>query len=468
MNQTITNNLTLKDTAWRWVVLILMSLTMFFAYMFVDVLSPLKTMLETEVQWSSSVFGAYGGSEFFLNVFVGFLILAGIILDKMGIRFTAILSGGLMVLGAAIKVYALSSVFNNGGLGFDLLNSFGEAFPPSAKLAMAGFAIFGCGAEMGGVVVSRVLVKWFAGKQLALAMGMEMAIARLGVFAVFQVSPIIAKQFNNSVLMPVAAVGLLLCIGLIFYILYSFLDAKLDKQIGATQEEEEEPFRFSDLKLVFLNPIFWIVALLCMLYYSAVFPFQKFATEMIASNLGVETEAASKIFSIFPIGAMCLTPVLGAALDYIGKGASMLIFGAVLLTGCHLMFAFFPFVPGETLSMVIMYVVIIVLGISFSLVPASLWPSVPKLIDGKVLGSAYSAIFWIQNVGLMSVPMLIGYVVGETNKNVVAGAPKDYTWAMVIFASFGVIAFLLGLILKVLDKKNCYGLELPNVKKEEA
>ncbi len=465
MNQTVTNKLTLKDTAWRWVVLILMSLTMFFAYMFVDVLSPLKTMLEEQINWSSTVFGSYGGSEFFLNVFVGFLILAGIILDKMGIRFTAILSGGLMVLGALIKIYALSSVFNNGGFGFELLNSFGVAVPPSAKLAMAGFAIFGCGCEMGGVVVSRTLVKWFAGKQLALAMGMEMAIARLGVFAVFQLSPIIAAHFDNSILMPVVVVGILLCIGLLFYILYGFLDAKLDKQIGASlSQEEEEPFRFKDLALVFLNPIFWVVALLCMLYYSAIFPFQKFATEMIASNLGVTTDAASKIFSIFPIGAMCLTPVLGAALDYIGKGATMLIFGAVLLTGCHLMFAFFPFVPGELSSKIIMYAVIIILGISFSLVPASLWPSVPKLIDGKVLGSAYSAIFWIQNVGLMLTPMLIGMVLDATPLK--ANGTKDYTWAMVIFAGFGVFAFLLGFVLKILDKKNNYGLELPNVKKE--
>lgn len=450
---------------WRWIVLILMSSTMFFAYMFVDVLSPLKSMLETQVQWSSTVFGTYGGSEFFLNVFFFFLIFAGIILDKMGIRFTAILSGSLMVLGAAIKVYALSSVFNDGGLGYDFLNSFATGFPPSAKLACVGFAIFGCGCEMGGVTVSRVLVKWFQGKQLALAMGLEMAIARLGVFAVFQLSPYIANRFDQSVQMPVICVGILLCVGLLFYILYGILDKQLDRQIGAAQLEEEEPFRLKDLKLIFLNPIFWLVALLCMLYYSAIFPFQKFATEMIASNLGVTNDVASKLFSIFPIGAMCLTPFLGAALDYFGKGATMLILGAVLLTGCHLIFAFFPFVPGEAFSKTVMILTIIILGVSFSLVPASLWPSVPKLIDQKVLGSAYSAIFWIQNVGLMSVPMLIGYVVDKTNGDLIAGQPKDYTWAMVIFASFGVVAFVLGLILKMLDKKNHYGLELPNVKK---
>lgn len=462
MEQAISNQ-TLRDTWLRWVVLLLVSSTMFFAYMFVDVLSPLKTMLETEVNWTSDIFGTYAGSEFFLNVFALFLIFAGVILDKMGIRFTAALSGGLMVLGAFIKLYALSDVFNAGGLGYDLLSSFLPDFPASAKLACVGFAIFGCGCEMGGVTVSRILVKWFSGKQLALAMGAEMAIARLGVFAVFQLSPRLASAGEPSLIRPVFVVALFLCIGLLFYLIYNVMDAKLDKQAGATDSSEEEPFQFSDLRLIFGNSVFWLVALLCVLYYSAIFPFQKFATEMIASNLGVTTETAASIFSIFPIGAMVLTPFLGMALDYIGKGASMLMLGSVLLTSCHLVFALYPFVPGETLSMVIMYCTIIILGISFSLVPASLWPSVPKLIDEKVLGSAYSAIFWIQNVGLMLVPMLIGYVVKATNPEI--SATKDYTYAMFIFASFGVIAFVIAFSLKLLDAKKGYGLELPNVKK---
>lgn len=452
----------LRDTWVRWVVLLLVSSTMFFAYMFVDVLSPLKTMLEKEVQWTSDVFGTYAGSEFFLNVFALFLIFAGIILDKMGIRFTALLSGGLMVIGAVIKLYALSDYFASGGFGYDVLSSFGSGFPASAKLACIGFAIFGCGCEMGGVTVSRILVKWFSGKQLALAMGVEMAIARLGVFAVFQLSPRLADMGDPSVLRPVFVTTLFLCIGLILYIIYNLLDSKLDKQIGDEASQGEEPFQFSDLKLIFGNSIFWLVALLCVLFYSAIFPFQKFATEMIASNLGVTAESAASIFSIFPIGAMILTPILGIALDYIGKGATMLMIGSILLSVCHLIFAFFPFTPGEVASTAVMYATIIILGISFSLVPASLWPSVPKLIDEKVLGSAYSAIFWIQNVGLMVVPMLIGYVVQLTNPE--AGASKNYTAAMLIFASFGVIAFFIATALKMLDKKKQYGLELPNVK----
>lgn len=452
----------LRDKAWaRWTVLILIALTMFFAYMFVDVLSPLKSMLEKTAEegglgWSSTVFGTYGSSEFFLNVFFFFLIFAGIILDKMGVRFTAVLSGALMVLGALIKVYALSTTFNNGGFGFELFNSFMPSMPPSAKLACVGFMIFGCGCEMGGVTVSRAIVKWFEGKEMALAMGLEMAVARLGVFAVFRVSAPIAEHFG-SVQAPVILCLILLSIGSLFYLIYGIFDARLDKTSGnVASAEEEEPFRFKDLGKVFGSGIFWVVALLCVLYYSAIFPFQKFATNMLETNLGLSAETASAIFSYFPIGAMIITPFLGAFLDFKGKGATMLMLGSVLMIVCHTIFALYPFAAGDTTSTIVAYAAIVLLGISFSLVPAALWPSMPKLIDGKVLGSAYSATFWIQNVGLMAVPILIGAVLDQTG---------SYRLPMLIFASFGVAALLLSLYLKALDKKKGYGLELPNKKK---
>lgn len=464
-----TNVQTLRDNAtFRWLALILVALTMFFAYMFVDVLSPIKPMLEKNLHWSSSVFGTYGGSEFFLNVFFGFLIFAGIILDKMGVRFTAILSGSVMLIGALIKVYALSEYFNAGGLGYEFLNSFFPDFPASAKLACLGFTIFGCGCEMGGVTVSRAIVKWFQGRELALAMGLEMAIARLGVFAVFWISPYFAQKFGNPQT-PVIVCSILLAIGLLLYIIYSFLDKKLDVQDLANKSEleaGEESFKFSDLSKVFGNRMFWIVALLCVLYYSAIFPFQKFATEMLQSNVGFSESVASKIFSLFPLGAMVLTPFLGAFLDRVGKGATMLIIGSILLTVCHLIFAIFPFTSVSSgVGSAVAIIAIVVLGISFSLVPAALWPSVPKLIDEKVLGSAYSAIFWIQNVGLMSVPIIVGAILDATNVGVAPGEPKNYTLAMLVFASFGVVAFIFGIILKAADFKKGYGLEKPNIKK---
>ncbi len=458
---------TLRDNVGvRWLVLILISLTMFFAYMFVDVLSPLKTMLDEQVQWSSKTFGLYAGSEFFLNVFVFFLIFAGIILDKMGVRFTAILSGSLMVIGAGIKVYALSNAFLGSSL-YTWLNSWWIAFPATAKLASLGFMIFGCGTEMAGVTVSRAIVKWFQGKEMALAMGIEMGVARLGVFAVFWVSPFLANRFS-SVQTPVFFVFFLLCVGLLFYLIYGIFDKKLDQQQKNAVVEEEEPFHFKDLGKVFGSGIFWVVALLCVLYYSAIFPFQRFATEMLQSKLGWEPDFASKIFSFFPIGAMAITPFLGAFLDHKGKGATMLIMGSILMIVCHTVFAIFPFgLVGHNVAAVVAFVAIILLGISFSLVPAALWPSMPKLIDNKVLGSAYSATFWVQNVGLMSVPIIIGTVLDGIRKNLPADAPEEsvYTLPMLIFASFGVAALILSLYLKSIDKKRGYGLELPNIKK---
>lgn len=449
----------LRDNVFaRWAVLIMIALTMFFAYMFVDVLSPLKSMLaDAPFHWDDTVFGYYGGSEFVLNVFFLFLIFAGIILDKMGVRFSAILSGSLMVAGALIKVYALSETFNAGGFGFSLLNSFWTEVPPSAKLACLGFMIFGCGCEMGGVTVSRAIVKWFHGKEMALAMGIEMGIARLGVFAVFRLSPIIAER-SGGVQMPVIVSCLLLCVGLLFYLIYGVMDRALDKEGNSSAVvEEEDPFRFSDLGKIFGSGVFWVVALLCVLYYSAIFPFQKFATEMLQQNLGLDAKTAAGIFSWFPIGAMAITPFLGAFLDFVGKGATMLIVGSVMMIACHLTFAIYPFVPGDNTSFIVAMVAIVLLGISFSLVPASLWPSMPKLIDAKVLGSAYSATFWIQNVGLMVVPILIGAVLEETG---------SYRVPMLIFASFGVAAFVLSIFLKGLDAKKGYGLELPNSKKK--
>lgn len=475
---------TLRDNGFvRWFMLILIALTMLFAYMFVDVLSPLQSQLAEYLDWDGRVFGTYAGSEFFANVFLLFLIFAGIILDKMGVRFTAILSGSLMVLGAGIKVYALSPSFNAGGTWlYDILNSFSVNFPVSAKLSCFGFAIFGMGCEMAGVTVSRAIVKWFKGKEMAMAMGIEMAVARLGVFAVLNTSPYIHEWMMGklgdvhgldairAIQAPVFFVFILLCVGLLMYLIYGIFDKKLEKQEAelrlATDQEEEEPFKFSDLKYVFGSKIFWLVALLCVLYYSAIFPFQRFATNMLESNLGLDNATAAGIFSLFPIGAMLITPFLGLFLDRIGKGATMLMAGAVLMIVCHLTFAIYPFDSSST-SITIALAAIVVLGISFSLVPGALWPSVPKLLDEKILGSAYSAIFFIQNIGLMLTPIAIGAVLDATNPDVPAGEALNYTPAMLVFTSFGVLALLISFILKVYDRKKGFGLEEPNIKKVE-
>ena len=456
----------------RWTALVLLASAMFFAYIFVDVLSPLQGLLQTQRGWDPDAYGHFAGSEPFLNVFVFFLIFAGIILDKMGVRFTAVLSGVVRVLGAAINWYAVTDLFDASSAKTFMDNTLNlpqawwnvtpwyDGMPASAKLSAIGFMIFGCGAEMAGITVSRGIVKWFTGHEMALAMGIEMAIARIGVAVVMLGSPFLASINPISVSRPVAASLLLVCIGLICFISYGFMDKKLDAQ-GA-EEEKDDPFKVSDIGKILSLRMFWVVALLCVLYYSAIFPFQKYAINMLQCNLHFTAEQAGQVFFMFPLGAAAVTPFLGNFLDRKGKGASMLILGAVLMIVCHLIFAF---VVPTTQSVIITLAAIIVLGISFSLVPAALWPSVPKLIDGKLLGSAYALIFWIQNIGLYAFPMIIGSVLKASNPGVTDPLKYNYTVPMVVFASLGVAALFLGLYLKAIDRKGGYGLEEPNIKK---
>ncbi len=458
--------------AWRWTALVLLASAMFFAYIFVDILSPLQEFLQTQHGWDPIAYGRFAGSEPFLNVFVFFLIFAGIILDKMGVRFTAILSGTVMVVGASINYYALTEGFdassikvwfdNNLNLPLTAWNitPFYDGMPASAKLSAIGFMIFGCGAEMAGITVSRGIVKWFKGKEMALAMGIEMAIARVGVAVVVIASPAIASIKPINVSRPLAYELLLLIIGLICFIVYGFMDKKLDAQ--GVEEEKDDPFKVSDIGKILSLKMFWIVALLCVLYYSAIFPFQKYAINMLQCNLQFSAEQAGLVFFVFPLGAAAVTPFLGNFLDRKGKGATMLILGAMLMIICHLIFAF---VVPATQSVIITYAAIILLGISFSLVPAALWPSVPKLIDDKLIGSAYALIFWIQNIGLYAFPMIIGSVLRSSNPGVTDPLKYDYTAPMLVFVSLGVIALILGFLLKALDKKKGYGLELPNIQK---
>ena len=441
----------------RWTALILIASMMFFAYMFVDVMSPLKSLIESARGWDSGTFGTYAASEYFLNVFVFFLIFAGIILDKMGIRFTGLLSASLMVVGASIKFVGISDWFQNTGL-CGWLDSWWVSFPGSAKMASLGFMIFGCGAEMAGTTVSKAIAKWFQGKEMALAMGLEMAIARLGVFAVMWIAPMISNAYDKSVVAPVAFCTALLIIGLLCYTVFVYMDKALDRQLIAAGEMKEEKsaaeeFQVKDLGQIFTSKMFWLVALLCVLYYSAIFPFQRYAPNFLEVTLGIDAEAAARLFSCFPVLAMFLTPVLGGLLDFKGKGATMLMVGALIMIVCHLSFAFvLPAFPSSWLALLL----VVTLGVSFSLVPAALWPSVPKIIDQKILGSAYCVIFWIQNIGLCLVPLLIGKVLDATG---------GYLLPMVIFASFGVLAFIFSLYLKIEDRKKGYGLELPNIKK---
>ncbi|MCF2636540.1 MFS transporter [Prevotella dentalis] len=536
-----TTQKTLRDSAAiRWMALLLLALAMFCAYIFMDILSPIKDLMQTQRGWDSDAFGTMQGSETFLNVFVFFLIFAGIILDKMGVRFTALLSGAVMLLGAIIKWYAISDSFIGSGLEtwftnnlnhipvFEQLNvsPFYEGMPASAKLAACGFMLFGCGAEMGGITVSRGIVKWFKGREMALAMGSEMALARLGVATCMIFSPFFAKLGGVvSVSRSVAFGVVLLCIAMIMLVVYFFMDKKLDAQTGEA-EEKDDPFKISDLGQILTSSGFWLVSLLCVLYYSAIFPFQKYAVNMLQCNLsftevpadsfwasssvtiiqyvimlvvavtafmfnflknksfkygvlclsivslvtycymGYMRQSAESIFAVFPLLAVGITPILGNYVDHKGKAASMLVLGSLLLIACHLTFAFIlpEFKGNQVGGVIVAYVTILVLGASFSLVPASLWPSVPKLVDAKIIGSAYALIFWIQNIGLWLFPLLIGKVLTMTNKGVTNATELNYTAPLVMLAGLGVAALVIGLVLKVVDEKKGLHLEEPNIK----
>ena len=532
---------TLRDSAaLRWTALLLLALAMFCAYIFVDILSPIKDLMLSERGWDSTAFGTMQGAETFLNVFVFFLIFAGIILDKMGVRFTALLSGAVMLVGACIEYYAISESFDNSSLArwftnnlnyipcFDELgvSPFYDGMPASAKFAAIGFMIFGCGTEMGGITVSRGIVKWFKGREMALAMGSEMALARLGVATCMIFSPFFAKLGGTiNVSRSVAFGVVLLCIALIMLVVYFFMDKKLDAQTGEA-EEKDDPFKISDLGQILSSQGFWLVSLLCVLYYSAIFPFQKYAVNMLQCNLsftevpadsfwasssvtiiqyvimlvvaagafasnfqknkvmktvlmvlsivalvcycymGYMRQSAESIFAVFPLLAVGITPILGNYVDHKGKAASMLILGSLLLIFCHLTFAYIlpEFKGNQVGGVIVAYVTILVLGASFSLVPAALWPSVPKLVDAKIIGSAYALIFWIQNIGLWLFPLLIGKVLDKTNVGVTDPTQLNYTWPLIMLASLGIAAFIIGLYLKVVDSKKHLGLEEPNIK----
>lgn len=462
-----------ESTSARWTALILVSLSMLAAYFFVDMIAPLQSLMEIDYGWTPSNYGFFSGSEYMLNVF-GFLILSGIILDKMGIRFTGLTAAIVMVLGGLVKLYGLSQYFRNGGFGFELFDSFWVAMPATAKVAAIGYAIFGIGVEMMGITVSRTIVKWFAGKELALAMGMEMATARMGASIAFFFSPMMAGTrevdgvLTGNVMSSVYVGVTLLVIGFLTFLTYTFMDSKLDKQIGetATAGEPAEEFKLSDIGKILTNRSFILISLLCVLFYSGVFPFLKYAVNMMQYKLGVTPEVGGFISGLLPVGTILLTPLIGFYLDKKGKGATMMIIGAGLLTLAHLTFALLP------LNTFMAVMAIVVLGIAFSLVPASMWPSVPKIVEDRYLGSAYALVFWIQNIGLMFFPWLIGVVLQMMNpgvsERVAAGDPTavyDYTVPMLIFAGLGVAAIFLGYLLKMEDKRKGYGLELPNIKK---
>jgi putative transporter len=460
MTQTIRQKLN-DSAAARWTAMFIVAFTMMMGYFITDVMSPLEVILtksttEGGLGWTSDDYGFFSGSYGLINVFLLMLFFGGIILDKMGVRFTGIMSCTLMVVGVLIKYYGVTADFGNSlfSLNFNLLFwHINFSLPMSAAVASLGFAVFGVGCEITGITVSKVITKWFTGHELALAMGLQVALARLGTAAAIGGSLPLAKAMGG-VKAPLLLGLALLVIGLLAFLVYTVMDRKFDASVQSDEAEssEDEGFHFKDLKQIFTNPGFWLITLLCLLFYSGVFPFLKFATKLMITNYGVSPDWAGLLPSMIPFGTIFLTPVFGSIYDKVGKGATLMLTGAVMLTAVHVTFASHV-LPYGWFAVIVM----VVLGIAFSLVPSAMWPSVPKIIPLKLLGSAYAIIFYIQNIGLSLVPMMIGKM---------NGIDPTYTTSMSIFASFGCAAIVIALILIVVDKKKNYGLQQANIKKK--
>ncbi len=443
------------SAAARWSAMLIVSFTMMCGYFITDVMAPLeniltKTTAEGGFGWTSDQYGFFSGAYGYINVFLLMLFFGGIILDKCGIRFTGTVCSALMLAGALIKWYAIDNTFGDAVI-------FG--YPAQVAIAALGFAIFGMGAEITGITVTKVIAKWFAGHELALAMGLQVAMARIGTAAALACSLPIAHSTGKPS-SPILLGAALLCIGLIAYLVYCVMDKKLDKSLAATTDEPEESFHFADLKVIFTNTGFWLIAILCVLFYSGVFPFLKFATKLMIHKYCVDSELAGLIPAMLPIGTILLTPVFGSLYDRIGKGATLMVIGSAMLTLVHILFAL-PLLNEGWFAIIIM----VILGIAFSLVPSAMWPSVPKIIPMKQLGSAYAIIFYIQNIGLSMVPILIGSVIQDYSTTVAAdgSVTYDYTIPMSIFAVFGFVAIATALLLKKADTKFGYGLEKKNM-----
>jgi nitrate/nitrite transporter NarK len=452
----------------RWVVLVLVSFTMMCMYYLTDAMAPLQQNLQANLGWSATDYGFFTSGYGWLNVFLLMLIFSGMILDKLGTRFTGILAIIIMLIGAGIKYWAISGQISG---TFELSISSWQllgATPKSAVIAGLGFGIFGVGCEMFGIAANKAVVRWFKGKEMALAIGLNTSTGRIGT-ALAMFTPLPLYNLTKDVSAPILLSILLLCIGLLVFVFFTVLDKRLDKEESDAGILSDEEFKFSDVADIARNRAFWYIAILCVLFYSAVFPFIKFATNLIIQKFTVPDTFAGYIPALLPFSALLLTPLFGGISDKKGKGATIMIIGSILLVCVHLLFS----IPSLN-SFPVAIGLVVVLGIAFSLVPSAMWPAVAKIIPHNKLGTAYAMTFWVQNWGLMGVPLLIGYVLDKycitgTISKIVDGKEQlitqyNYTIPMLIFACFGVIAIIFAFLLKAEDKRMGYGLEKPNVK----
>ncbi|MBR5698579.1 MAG: MFS transporter [Prevotella sp.] len=449
---------------------------MMMGYVFWDIVSPLSTTLkaplsEGGMEWTASEYGFYAGSYSIFNIFLLMLFLGGIILDKCGIRFTGLLATGMMMGGAAVNWFALQYVAPTiyVEMPVTLFGLIPEYLKTQVLVSALGFGMFGVGCDITGITVSKVVTKWFTGHELASAMGIQVAMARLGTASAISLSPVIAQTYGLPA--PLLVGALLLLAGFVMFGVYTMMEEPHPNPPHRGREEQptpspslkgrEEDGELSTLLQSYMTKLlrnsgFWIIAILCVLFYSSLRPFLKFATDLLVNKYGIDVVTAGWIVSLLPYGTIVLTPLFGSIYDRIGRGATLMLIGCALVLFCHVVLAL-PIINTTWVATLMM----VLLGVAFSLVPSAMWPSVPKLVPLQVLGTSYSIIYYIQNIGLMLMPMFVGNIIDQ---NTAADGHVDFTAPMSVFAVFALAATLVAALLLYMDKRHNYGLEKANIK----
>ncbi len=459
----------MKSKTSAWIALALLVVPMFASYFFDDMFSSVSQLFShpelLELGWDSADYGFYAGGYSFLCVWGG-LIFCGMLLDKWGVRVTGSIFVGMMALGAAMVLGAISA-----------------GLPPKTSLTISyvGCMLFGLGSEIAGVAVTRSIAKWFKDGPMALAMGLQLAIARLGTAAALLLSPVLIGSasaeggvYTLSQTSRPALVGLsLLLLGGILWAIFVAMDARFDKGAMATatngnevqggeesdvtsngkDSEKDDKFRFSDIFRILSNKRFILIALLCVFFYCCIISFKKFATSILIPRFGIPAETASVMVSMIPFFTVVFAPLFGLLVDKVGKGPRWMISGAVLVLAAHLMIAFAPStitLGGKIFdSSFLGYIAIGILGVGYSLLPAAMWPTVPKIVPEKNLGTAYSLIYWIQNIGLMTVPVIVGGIF-KHNEGLRAAMTSEY-----FFIGLALVAIVISALFAIIEKKSC-------------
>ena len=460
------NNISSLAKAACWAALACLVVPMFGSYFFDDMFSTLSQIFshpeDLELGWNSAQYGFYAGGYSFLCVWGG-LVVCGVLLDLYGVRLVGSIFVGLMVLGAGLVTFAITAGFAPG---------------TSMIIAYAGCMIFGLGSEIAGVAVTRSIAKWFKGGKMAFAMGLQLAIARLGTAAAFIFSPILVAQkapgeiYTLSETARPAFVGLVLLLaGAVLWGVFVAMDARKDHIEGVVSSRgevsKENKFKISDIWKILTNSRFILISLLCVFFYCCIISFKKFGTAIVIPRFGMDIESAKWTITMIPFFTVIFTPLFGALVDKIGKATRWMILGAVLVLIAHLIIGFAP--QGEPFYG---YLGIAILGIGYSLVPSAMWPSVPKIVPEKSLGTAFSLIYWIQNMGMLLVPVVVGSIfnaasdaaAGVSDAALSAAAEaKAAVSAEVVFISLAVVAILVAAaLMRSSDRNPSLGLDLPN------